>query len=488
MALTLCAIAGPLVAQPKKERMTYSWMMQLRHQLWLECRGASDELLESVAKDLGSDGAGNPFVPMARALARVRGVEPDPAFVFRACVQCIATPEVVDLDRYDQLNLTMHTPYRPPEGAARGFIWWMRGGPPDGGGGGGALGRSHGVYDLLRYQTRMEVDVSEHRPGDYAVEVKTRVRIGEETGPSRDADPIATARFEVIPGYPKRVDALRERVDALPEQLSGGDWLTVQAALARVMRAYTGEPRDGRASASEDLAEAEAVVDNVAAGRPALAGLTGWKTLGVACDDGEAALLTVRLPEGDPGDGRGLVVFVPGAPAWDESWSRPTSPAATSPQWLRDVLDDHGFDPEHQWLVAVMESPGRVAAPERALISVVTSLRDRFGINGVTALVGERDGASAVTRALALDPALSSGFALVAGGALSATTAGLLSGARAFVAPCRYHPANVNLARAAELLREAGATVDLASSGDRPWQLAVPLLLPQLEPWLAELR
>ena len=118
LASALLFLAPSVPAQPKRERLTYSWVMELRHQLWSECRGKSPERLEQVAADLRAEAKGNPLIPLAHALARVRGVEADEAFVFRRGVQCLATPEIVDVDRFAHVNLTLHMPYRMP-GAER---------------------------------------------------------------------------------------------------------------------------------------------------------------------------------------------------------------------------------------------------------------------------------------------------------------------------------------------------------------------------------
>lgn len=487
MLLALCVTVGPALAQPKKERMTFSWVMQLRHQLWQECRSASPELLEQVAADLTSDSAGNPLLPLARALARVRGVEPDAAFLYRACVQCIATPEVIDLDRFKQVTLTMHTPYRPPAGTAAGFAWRVEGGPESRALGGRSTPKN-GAVDLLRYRTTVDAELSGWPAGAYRASVETEVETGEGGAEQRSTDPVATAEFEVVPGFPQRVLGLQQVVDDIRGRMDAATMLVVNAALARVQRAYIGEPRRGRTPASEDLREAEAIVRNVAEGRPALDGREGWVTIGVPSGEDEAVMVSVRLPASETETPRPLLLFVPGAPAWDHRWSRPTSPKSTSPHWLRDVLQDHGLDPEHRWLVAVMESPGRVRMPENAVAAVVSWLRERFEASAETVLVGEREGAAAVTRALSRDAGLATGIALVCGGSLDAAAASRLSEAHVLASPGRDHPGNVNLERAVRLLGEAGAKVRVTPAKTCPWQIAVPLLLPELEQWLQVVR
>ena len=474
--VALVMLAPSSGAQPKSERITYSWIMELRQQLWLECRDKSPEVLQQVATDLVSDARGNVTTPLARALARVRGVEADSAFAFRRGVHCLATPEVVDVDRFEHVHLTMHMPYRvavagrvtfrarilAPDGEQR----WS-----------GEITQGTDVEDLLRYRATVQVPVADLPDGRYRVEVETLL---DGVGP-RPGDPRSRAVFCVLRGFPARLEALLTRVAELRDGLEPATLLVVNAALARLRRLFVGEPREGHSTASDDLRQAEAIVDNVANGRPSLHGLQGWVTIAVGTAEDEAAMVSVRLPARPAAAARPLVLFVPGAPAWDQRWSRPTSPRATSPHWLRDVLEAQGFDRDERFLLAVMESPGRVKSSDGAIAAVVADLRKRFGLDAATVLIGEREGAAALTRALTHQPDLAGGFALVCGGSLDRAAAKRLAGKHVLAAPGLGHLGNVNLERAVTLLRAAGGDVQVMPAKGRAWPIAVPLLLPAIE-------
>lgn len=478
IAAALWLLAAAVSAQPKRERITYSWVMELRDELWAECRGKSPELLQQIAADLVSEARGNPLLPLTRALARVRGVECDAAFAFRRAVQCLATPEVVDDDRFEFVNLTMHTPYRTAvEGevafrlqivAPDGEVCWR-----------GEITQSTDTEDLLRYRATVRAPVADLPDGNYRVEAETLI----DGAAPRPGDPRSRAAFCVLRGFPARLAALRARVAELRGGMEPATVLVVNAALAPLLRRFEGEPRQGFSAVGEDLRRAESIVDNFAEGRPPLHGLRGWATIAVATGENEAALVSVRLPEEKATTPRPLLLFVPGAPAWDQRWSRPTSPVTTSPHWLRDALQAQPFDRDQRFLVAVMESPGRVANAEAAIGAVVADLRRRFELSDRVLLIGEREGAAAVSRAVSSDPALCREFALVCGGSLDRATAERLATARVLAAPVLDSPTNVNLERAVALLRAAGADVHLPPPETLAWPIALPQLLPEIEAW-----
>jgi hypothetical protein len=417
VALGLAPLADRAPAQPKRERRTHTWVMELRLQVWEECRSqleARPELLAQVAAELASESRGNPLLPLARALARARGVAADAAFELRAGVQCLASPEVVDGERYPHVALTMHTPYRLSfEGAVAfrlrvlddaGEVVWR-----------GDIAHDTAPDDLTRFRATVQVPVAEWPDGAYRVEAELLL---DGAGP-RAADPRSRARFCVRRGFPAAVQALQRRAAELSRAAAPGALAAVHGAMAELHGLYAGEPRRGQGTAGADLERARAILDNVAEGREPLAGLRGWADLAVATGAGEAVEVSVRLPA-DGADAspppRPLLLVVPGSPTWDGGWSRPTSPASASPHWLRDALEAFDFDREQRCVLAVMESPGRVRELDGAIAAVVAHLREGFGAGDELLLVGEREGASAVTRALSLGVVRAGAIAQACGG------------------------------------------------------------------------
>jgi pimeloyl-ACP methyl ester carboxylesterase len=212
-----------------------------------------------------------------------------------------------------------------------------------------------------------------------------------------------------------------------------------------------------------------------------LAGLSGWVTVAVATADQEAALVALRLDPAQAAAEHPWVLFVPGAPAHDARWSRPTSPAALPPQWLADVLSRAEFDSSGRWQLAVLESPGQVRSSAGAVAAVVRVLEELLALDERAILVGEREGATAVLRAATAEPKLAAALVLVAGGALDPSTAPALAPLPVLAVLAQGHPANFNLERAVALLRAAGGAPELIPQAQMPWPIALPLALPAIE-------
>ena len=72
-------------------------------------------MLRAVTEELVSNRNGERFRPVLRALARVRGVQPDAAFLYRGTLRAVTLPEIVDPDGDNpecrDLHVTYYLPY-----------------------------------------------------------------------------------------------------------------------------------------------------------------------------------------------------------------------------------------------------------------------------------------------------------------------------------------------------------------------------------------
>lgn len=476
--LVACSVASALCSQPKRLRQTHAHVMELRRDLWRELAESPPELRRAVVAAMGEK-ASNPLLPLARALALVREVEPDDLFRLRHGLIAFATPEVVDLDHYAAVHLTVHVPYRLPWPAqavefrarirdAEGAERWQ-----------GTIA-CDGLDDLLRYRVATAVPVEDLDDGTYEVEIA----MWADGEAPRAADPVSTATFHVMRGFAERVRLLGERAaqvfasgDADP-----ADVLVVKGALAAVNRAFLGEPPEGRSRVPLELQQATELIDQLERGEPALGSTDGWVQVAVATGDQEAATVAVDLAaERDPGGA--LVMFVPGAPTLGKS-SRPTTPDFVAPGWLRDELARVAFGRERGDHIAVLESPGRMRNSGAAVIAVVAELKQLLGGERVV-LVGEREGAVAISRAITMEPELADGVVLVCGGMLSREAAEQVADRRWLVALGAGHASRVNLGRAVTWLRDAGATVEELPADLCPWTYAIAPLLPAIDAFVA---
>ena len=109
---------GPLY----RERWSDLHLELLRERVQQESSGRSAGDLTKVAELLSAPDEGVPFRPAARALAFLRGVECDGAFLLRSMVTAFVLPEVVDpalaaeegVQDCRSLNLSLSLPYSLP--------------------------------------------------------------------------------------------------------------------------------------------------------------------------------------------------------------------------------------------------------------------------------------------------------------------------------------------------------------------------------------
>ncbi|MCC6670626.1 MAG: hypothetical protein IT458_06175 [Planctomycetes bacterium] len=470
------AAAAPPAQVLKQERRTYARVQELRAQVLAEWHGADAARRAAAAAALLGDMRGDPFLPLAEALAALRGVRADDAFRFRLGVQCFALPEVLDRDAIANLSITMHTPVRIEIGQSVSFRVRIR----DAKGGEvwtGAIERDTGPEDLAYYRATVDVPAAGFADGSYRVEVDACLADQEP----RATDPAIGATVHVLRGFKARAEkvlgaAAEERDDRELKAL-------VQGVAAPVARVYQGEAPWSARSPVRDLEVAERVLANVAAGRAPLAGVRGRVDLMVPLAGGDALPLDLRLPAG--ADAVGLVVGVAGVPRYDAVWSRPTAPTATPGGWLADLLEASELAVDPTLALASLESPGRVADAGAALRAAVHTLRRWLAFPaGAVVVLGEREGAAVALTAALDEPGLIRGVGLVGGGSLSSAELARLATVPILAVPTAGAPGRENLLRLARLAesRPAGAEVRLLDLDPLPWPLGLPLALPELGP------
>lgn len=461
------------------DRRVNARIEQMRLELAEACLAASPERRARAAEELLGDGGGNPLVPLARAIARARGVEPDAAWTARSAVVLFVTPEVPDGKRFTVEYLTLHLPFvteLPGRVGARlevrnqdGETVWR-----------GVLDRNTAVEDLLRYRARVEVPLGDLPDGRYEVEGGLWI---DDAGPRRH-DPRLGGSFTLLRDFPERAGRLAKAVERLDSlSLDRRDRAMLHAARDAVGRLVWGLPPAGPSRPRRDLEVAERIVANIDARRDPLEGLRGWVDVAVPAGEGEEAQVRLRIPS-PQAQPRAVALFVPGAPAWDRAWKRPMAPRATHPGWMSHLLGRRAFDAEERLVLAVMESPGRLRDVTTATLAVLDALRDRYGLQDAV-LVGERDGAVAVLAAASRQPRGIAGVVVVCGGALDRGAARALAAVRLLAIPGTGHPTTANLERMSSAVGEDGAGPELELLDDRarPWAVALALELERIETW-----
>jgi hypothetical protein len=471
-----------------KERWSYAELQSLRRTLLDECEGRAPEMLAAVARDLVGSRQGQSFRPALRALARLRGVESDPAFLYRGSLRAVARPEVVDPDGANpqcrDQHVTFYLPYILEDpGAVRleivvasqdGATVWE-----------GVVEEETTVKDLLSYRPSCEIPGAALEDGEYTIRVAVFL---DGQGP-RPGDLLVEARFHVLRGFQQRAENLaRRRLERESErELDPVTRAILWGTVAQVGRVYRSEPAAGRSDPRRELWQAERVVENLRRERNPLAGLEGRLDLALPAGPGdEVAFVTLLLPPADS-EPRPLVLFLPGGPTFDHESDRPTSPRVTSPGWWADLLIDRDFGRLGPWNWAVMESPGRVPSSSEALVAVVSALGELLDVpEGQLCLVGERQGAWVAGHSLSYRKPfkLSALVLLVAGGNLPLEKLEE-RGLRALGIPSLGHassPALENLAK-----RDDSGRLHMLDPTSRPWPVVLGISLGEIEKFLEKL-
>jgi hypothetical protein len=495
-ALAVAALAaGPSAQVLQLERRAYSRILELRTELVRSWVVAEAPLRARIQRELEGEAKGNPFVPIARALAAARGVECDAAFLFRTAIHCFALPEVVDPVEFKELAVTMHMPFGVPvPGGVRFDIVGQEGGPgtpaPL-----AVIEQDTGQDDLERFRAVAKIPVERlGRP------VTVRAISTIDGAPQRDADPAADAPVRVIPGYSARAKSLSAERRSLEGKAAADDLAVLDGALSAVERVWTGEPRGGLFDARTDLEACERMLANVVERRPILFGVGASQrhhgvpafTIGLAAGEGRSWTCTLdgRACERTP---RCLVVVVPGTPTWPTHLGAPSSPEATPPGFVWSQLDAAELPQAlagRAAAVVVLESPGRVQLPAENLPHACAALRRLLGAaDAPLVLLAERDGATVVSSALERAPGFAQAVVLVEGGSFQPATIRQTVAELPILGIVREgKDTGENLRRAARAAKAAGLTTfTLREAPLLPRDLALAAAVEHVLPWLGKL-
>ncbi|MCU0863169.1 MAG: hypothetical protein MUC36_05210 [Planctomycetes bacterium] len=378
------AAQGPVY----REQWGYLHLEHRRQELLTELRSADAAAQAAVADLLVQPDDGVPFTPVARALARLRGVDADAAFLLRTAVSMFLLPEVCDPDGSNEVcravNATVFLPFTLPapgklafeleaqDGAGK-MVWQQ------------TLTQDTEIGDLRMARPVAKLPGKELADGTYTMVLRTRI----DGAPPRARDPVLRWPFHVLRGYQARAEAAMAAVRGASD-LTADDSALVRGLTQPVERCYFGAPFVVGSHAVEELSRLERALADRAAGKGLANGL--GTELPLLFDDGSEAPLPCRLRRG--GDGaRPLVVFVSGTPTYDLTARRPTAPAVREPGWLQHEMGEFGR--AEGWHLAFVGSPGGGRNFGPALVEVLPWLQRRVDTGGrLPVLVVEREAAS----------------------------------------------------------------------------------------------
>jgi hypothetical protein len=486
----IAACLGVLPAQGPvyRERWGFQFLEQRRAAIRREWVARDATVQRQVAELLAAPSRGLPFQAEATALARLRGVPADPAFVLRHALGVFPLPEVVDPEASNEqcrsLNASVFLPVTvAAPGAlefellvsdAAGAVRWRT-----------TLTEDTAVPDLRLARPAAQVPGTELADGSYELTVVARI----DTAAPRPTDPELRVRFHVLRGYQARSEAAVARAKAREETLRGWPQAVLQGLRSEVERAYFGEAFDVASTAVQDLERLERALGNLADGRHVLAGIDGLVPTMLPGVSGPLRVVlrtsSSRHPAAAPTP-RPLLVFAGGGPAYDLEGMRPAAPATRSPRWPAVNLAEFGVDLEVD--MAWIESSGHGRNHGQELAGAVAALRELWG--NPTApwlLVAEREAATVVGLQIErFRPGLV-GLVLVGGAGLPMPALAQLEGVPVRfgrIVGNRADDAQLRLVQHVQSLREPGAKPpDLQWLAETavPWPFALEALAGPLE-------
>ncbi len=335
-----------------RERWGYLHLEARRDEVRQALAGRDDATHARIATLLREPDAGIPFTPVAKALAHLRGVEADAAFVLRSAISAYVLPEVCDPDGKNEAcrttNVSVFVPFAVPFPGDLTFELLAK----------NALGQTVWAHTITTLCSERDVrmalptamvQTAALPDGAYAMTVRTWI----DGKPPREHDPDRTWAFHILRGYQARTEAALQRAIELAPGLSANDRAYCDGAAGQVVRAFHGEAFAVASDAVQDLQRLEQVLANLEQKRAASAGLSGDVSLALPVG---RAPLWCRLRRASGDEPRPLVVFVSGTPTYDTTVNRPSAPATRDPLWLAHELAEFGR--RERWHVVFVESPG----------------------------------------------------------------------------------------------------------------------------------
>ncbi len=448
-ALTSLVASGLAQGPVYRERWGYLYLERLRAEVRNALPGRDAATRTKVADLLAEPAAGSPFAAPTKALALLRGVEADPAFVLRATMSAFLLPEICDPGAANetcrQLNASLFLPFtvvvpgvirfevevRDRAGAVRFAT---------------TVVRDTEMADLRMGRPAAQVPCADLEDGTYTLLVRTLI---DGAGP-RQADVVLRMPFHVLRGYQARSEAALGKVRDLGPQLAPMARALLQGLAAEVSRAYLGEAPDGVSDAVGDLVRLEAGLENLKAGKHVLADQRGdvaaalpGTSANIAC---VLRIAEGRSPAASPAP-RPLVVFAGGSPGYDLTASRPAAPASRGPRWLAGELPSFGKGTP--WDVAFLDSPGTGRNYADEVRQAIKALRELWSVGDrPVVLVCDREAAAVVGLQFQNLGLELGGLVLIGGGAMPGPTLDKLGPLPVRIGMLHRYPSSEGLRRA----------------------------------------
>lgn len=467
LALTsVVAAQGPLY----RERWSDLHLERLREKVADECVQRDDDTMAEVAKRLAVDDP-NPFLPAARALARLRGIDCDDAFALRASMGAFVLPEVVDPESTKEecraLQVTVLLPYVLPVPGRLHFEVEVFDGT-----GRRLFGTDFGydlpIEDLHLGQARAAVPCAELTDGQYRVRLST---VLDGKGP-RATDYAIEHTFSVLRGYQARSEAAQRAASTRAEQAPATERALLLGMALEVARAYSGEAFDGSSEAVADLVRLETALANLGAEKPLLEGLRTRLPAALPTAGKELLGAVLRWPDAvADAPKRPLVVVLGAMPALDRTGRRPSWPEVRTAKWVERRCGDFGLGTAVPF--AWVQSPGGFVDYAKALPVAIETLHALLPTDGTTIVVAELEAAVAVCYAPKVLAGLK-GLVLVGGGAMSKAMLVEHAAMPVLGVPLTEHASSQGLVfteKASEALRAEGGKSEFAqvAARARPW-------------------
>lgn len=498
LTVLLLAAFSPCQGLLYRERWGYLHLEQRRAEVQRELEGRDASTRARVAELLLEPDQGVPFRPVAKAMAYLRGVPADDAFVLRTTLGAFVLPEVVDPvgdnEACRNINLSLYLPFALPLPAHLGYGVELIDRA-------GAVRQRAGVQDevpladLRMAQRAIELPCGELEDGSYEVRLYVLVD-GQMPGPK---DPIVRWPVHVQRGFAAHAMAAMDRAKAASPTLPPLPRALLDGLSRQVARAFAGEPFDGGSEALRDLQRLDLALQNVEGGGHLLAGFTGDVAAALPSASAPGALglgCVLRLPTKPAfgGDGppppRPLVVIASGAPAYDHLTRRPGSPVSRLPVWTSLELRELGV--EESWRVAFLESPGGGHDYLAELRRSIAALRELWNApDQPLVLVCEREAAAIVGIQFAQLQGEVDGVVMLGGGAMPTAVLDGLGRVAVRYARLRGLPSSEALERAVAYgaqRRQAGAVLDCGwlTEASLPWTAGFAGVAAPLRTFVAE--
>jgi hypothetical protein len=453
-----------------------------------ELPGRDRDTRLAVAELLAAPDQGVPFRGVAAALARLRGVSCDDAFLFRTTLCAFVLPEVVDPEA-DQaechdLQVSVTLPFTVPQPFPVAFQVEVTAF-----GGGrvfqGRIEEDTALEDLRMARAHIRVPCSGLDDGAYDVRIAALLD-GKEP---RANDPRLAYRCHVLRGYQKRAFARGQDAAELIRQLPQPAAALLQGLGAQIGRVYNGEAGEGPSEGVRELGLLEAGIANARNGRPVLAGMHGAVTAALPGKGDKVLGVRMRLPEDDAK--LPLVLIASGAPFFDNRGMRPTAPGTRGPGWLYQQCE--AAFPAERYRLAVLESPGGGFPYAEAFAKAVPVLADLLHADPRAVIVVlEREAAVALAFSPALLASVARGACLVGGGALGREALPQLGKLQILGCALNGQAGSSGLRNTAELVAgkygpvEFGGRFELLDANDRSYALGAPAVLPEIAAFAAQ--